>query len=106
MPVAIVAGEPGSVETDHEAGIAETDFGNQSLEAVALRAARAGFAEILVDDVHAAVRPAKSNVARRGKKLDALLDACKEIADTRRHIDLLIASSEPLHEAVVELFDA
>ena len=41
MPVAIVAGQPRSIEADHETGIAEADFGDQLLEAVALDAAGA-----------------------------------------------------------------
>jgi hypothetical protein len=48
VPVAIVAGEPGGVEADHKAGITEANLSDQLLEAVALHAARARFAEILV----------------------------------------------------------
>ena len=35
MPIAIVAGEPRSVEADDEPGIAEADLGDQFPEAVA-----------------------------------------------------------------------
>src|SRR5258707_357660 len=45
-------------------------------------------------------------VARHCDQFDALLDAGKEIANARRHVDLLIAAGESLHEAVVKFFDA
>lgn len=41
MPIAIVAGEPRSVEADYEPGIAEADLGDQFLEALALHTASA-----------------------------------------------------------------
>ena len=63
MPVPIVAGQARSVETDHKTGVAEADLGNQLLETVALDAARARFAEILVDDLHALIRPPQTDGA-------------------------------------------
>src|ERR1700728_2277443 len=61
MPVAIVAGQARSVEADHEPGITKADFGNQLLKGMTLDVAGAGFAEVLIDDMHAPVRPSQSN---------------------------------------------
>ena len=61
MPVAIVAGKPGSVEADDEAGITQSDFGNQLLEAHPLDGPGSGFAKIFIDDVHAFMRPAEGH---------------------------------------------
>ena len=63
VPVAIVAGEPRSVEADHKAGITEANLSDQLLETVALHAPRARFAEILVDDLHTLMGPSQSDGA-------------------------------------------
>lgn len=61
MPIAIVAGKPGSVEADDEAGIAQSDLRDQLLEPHPLNGPGSGFAKIFVDDVHAFVRPAEGD---------------------------------------------
>lgn len=61
MPVAVVAGKPGSVETDGEAGIAQSDFGDRLLEAHPFDRSGSGFAKIFIDDVHAFMRPAEGH---------------------------------------------
>lgn len=53
MPIAIVAGKPGRVEADDEAGVPQSDLGNQLLEAHPLNGPGSGFAKIFIDDVHA-----------------------------------------------------
>lgn len=63
VPVPIVARQPRRVETDHQAGVAEADLGDQPAEALALDAARTGLAEIVVDDMHALGRPAERDGA-------------------------------------------
>jgi hypothetical protein len=59
MPVAVVAREPGGIQADDQAGVAEPDLGDELLEAGPFGAARARFAEILVDDVDPLARPAE-----------------------------------------------
>src|SRR4051794_26346059 len=63
MPVAVIAREPGGIQADDQAGIAEPDLGNELLEAGSFGAARARFAEILVDDVDPLARPAEPDGA-------------------------------------------
>ena len=63
MPVAIVARQARRIETDHQAGVAKADFGDQFLKAVALDAAGAGFSQILVDDLNTLARPSQPNGA-------------------------------------------
>jgi hypothetical protein len=48
---------------DFYSSIAKADFGDQLLEAVTLDAARARFAEILVDDMHTLMGPSQTNGA-------------------------------------------
>lgn len=61
MPVAVVAGKPRSVEADDKAGIAQTDLGDQLLEAHPLDGAGSGFAKVFVDDMDPFMRPAESD---------------------------------------------
>src|SRR6266700_2380454 len=63
MPVPIVAGEPRSVEADHEPGVTKADLSDQLLESMALDAARTRFAEILVDDLYALMGPPQTDGA-------------------------------------------
>lgn len=60
MPVAVVAGKPRGIEADDETGIAQSDLGNQLLEAHPIDGPGSGFAKIFVDDLHTLMRPAKS----------------------------------------------
>src|SRR5208282_3743150 len=50
-------------EADHEAGVAEADLGDELLEAAAVAAAGAGFAEVFVDDLDPFTRPAEPDGA-------------------------------------------
>ena len=50
IPVGIVAGEPGDLETEHDADLPEGDLGGEPGEAAARSKSGAGDAEILVDD--------------------------------------------------------
>src|SRR6266480_2254393 len=61
MPVPIVAGQARSVEADYEPGVTKADLGDQLLKTVALDAARSRFAEVLVDNLHALVRPPQTD---------------------------------------------
>ena len=63
MPVSVVAGETRSIETDYQAGIAQSDLGNQLLEALAVGMASPRLAEILVNNVHAVLGPTESDSA-------------------------------------------
>ncbi len=63
MPVAVVAGKSGSVEADDEAGVAQSDLGNQLLEAYPLDGPGSEFAKIFINDVHAFMRPAEGDGA-------------------------------------------
>jgi hypothetical protein len=59
MPVAVVAREPGGIQADDQARVAEPDLGDKLLEAGPFGAPRARPAEILVDDVDPLARPAE-----------------------------------------------
>lgn len=72
MLVAVVAGKPGRVEPDDEAGIAQPDLGDQLLEAHTLDGPGSGFAKIFIDDVHSFMRPAEGD----GTIDEAVLQFC------------------------------
>src|SRR5512143_1051159 len=59
VPIAIVAGQTRGIQADHQACIAQSDFGDQLLEALAIGSPGAGFAEILVNDVDPITWPAQ-----------------------------------------------
>ena len=63
MPIAIVAGGPGGVEAYDRARMARSDLGGQLPEARPLDGPGSGFAQILINDMHALMRPAESDGA-------------------------------------------
>jgi hypothetical protein len=63
VPVPVVAGQTRSVEAEDEAGLAQPDLGDQSLEALTAVAGGARPSQILVDHQHPISRPAKSDGA-------------------------------------------
>jgi hypothetical protein len=44
MPIAVVASKPGGIEADDQAGVPQSDLGNQLLEAHPLNGPGSGFA--------------------------------------------------------------
>ena len=58
MPIGRVARQAGDLEAHDDAGLAERDFADEFLEAVARGGAGSGLAEVAVDDVDALGRPA------------------------------------------------
>ena len=63
MPIGRVAGEPRDFQAHDDAGLAERHFADELLEAVALRRARSGLAEVAIDDANTLGRPACGNRA-------------------------------------------
>ena len=59
IPVGVVAGEAGDLETEHDPDMSERDFGGEPREAAALDDAGAGKAEVFVDDDDLLRRPAE-----------------------------------------------
>ena len=49
IPVGVVASQPGGLQAEHQAGVAERDLGRQAREPRALRQSRARDAQVLVD---------------------------------------------------------
>ena len=74
MPIGRVAGEARDFQAHDDAGLAERHLADELLEAVARGRARAGLAEVAVDDVDALGRPARGDraVAQRILALRAL----------------------------------
>ncbi|GAC1575016.1 MAG: hypothetical protein NVS3B5_05720 [Sphingomicrobium sp.] len=60
MPVAVVAGEARCIIAEHQPGMAETNFCDQTLEPKAVLGLGAGFPEIIVDDLDAFARPTQT----------------------------------------------
>ena len=63
VPVGVVARQPGALQGQHDADLAQADLGGQLGEAGAARRRRAACAEVVVDHAHAAARPAQRHGA-------------------------------------------
>jgi hypothetical protein len=90
MPVPIVAGQTRRVETDHKAGVAEADLGNQLLKTVAVHSARARLAKILGDYLHAFTGPAQTDgtIDQPVLQLGALLMLPHLVDGRLPHVDI------------------
>ena len=69
VPVVVVAGQARGVQAQHQAGLAQTDLGDQALEAVPLDAGRSRLAKVVIDHRDAFPRPTQ----RRGPVDQAIL---------------------------------
>src|SRR5215217_7284485 len=106
MPVAVVACEPGGVEADDQARVAEPDLGDELLETSSFGAPRTGLAEILVDDVDPLARPAEPDgaVDQAVLKLGALVMVPDLVDGGLAHIDVgepgAVGCAQPLLRSV------
>src|SRR3954465_13270364 len=106
MPVAVVACEPGGVEADDQARVAEPDLGDELLETSSFDAPRTGLAEILVDDVDPLARPAEPDgaVDQAVLKLGALVMVPDLVDRGLAHVDVgepgAVGCAQPLLRSV------
>src|SRR3954463_12373760 len=106
MPVAVVARQPGGIQPDDQASVAEPDLGDELLEAGPLGAPRARLAEILVDDVDPFARPAEPDgtVDQAVLELGALVMIPDLIDRGLAHVDVgepgAVGRAQPLVRSV------
>ena len=91
IPVGIVAGEAGDFEAEHDADMAESDFGGKTGEAIALNDAGSGNAEVFVNNDNLLRRPAQrgrlggQRILTLRRTLDcARLERARIVADRHR----------------------